>query len=468
MKIRNWLLLLLCIVMVVPFVSTYFFIGYINDWIEREQFQEYIDTSIRIHHLASTLKENPRLYQFPPVDEEALAGEIKEDEIVHIYSKDRQALLNINGQTLYTGAVPANQLMQGLYETEESLSHFTYKEPVYYEDEIIGYFEIKKERTELMKQIDRGSIYTVLFMISVLILTLLITHFLVRRRIVRPVTTLVKEMKHFGAGTFPKKKTDYGMNDEFSELLEGFYTMSGEIKEVQEVKQKLIAAISHDLRTPLTSIKAYAEGLAHHPEKQEEYRDVIIRKANYMEKLVEDLLLYSRLEMNSLELNRQVVDGEEVAEMLVDGYAEVCHQNGIELITQIDIQPCDILCDVDRLVQVMDNLVMNAIRHTKTGKKIELTATTKRDLLPSDVPAEDDWIYFIVQDEGSGITKDDLTHVFKLFYQADSARSKDRGKGAGLGLAISKQLIELHGGVIGAASTLGVGSCFYFALKKEE
>ncbi|WP_368505338.1 sensor histidine kinase [Alkalihalophilus sp. As8PL] len=466
MKIRNWLLLLIFVVMLVPFVSTYFFISYINDWYEREQLSEYIHTSIRIHQLASTLKDNPRLYQYPSVGEDALADEIYDDEIVHIYSKDRQVLLNVNGQSLFSNRVPASELMKGLYETNETLSHFIYKEPVYYEGELMGYFEIKKERIELKQQIERSSFFTGFFIVMVLLMTLMITHILVKRRIVKPVTQLVGEMKAVGAGNFPTERKYNRANDEFRELLERFYTMSGELEEVQQLKQRLVATISHDLRTPLTSIKAYAEGLKDHPEKQDEYRDVIVRKANYMEKLVEDLLLYSRLEMNSLELNCQWVDGEELADVLVDGYEELCNKHDMVLETRIEVGPCQVYCDVDRLIQVMDNLVTNALRHTKSGKMIELITTTERDMLPADLPWQEGYLYFAIQDEGSGIAKQDLNKVFQLFYQADEARQKDSGKGAGLGLAISQQLIEKHEGFIGVTSTEGEGSCFYFALKK--
>ncbi|KMJ55489.1 hypothetical protein AB685_26970 [Bacillus sp. LL01] len=466
MKIRNWLLLLIFVVMLVPFVSTYFFISYINDWYEREQLSEYIHTSIRIHQLASTLKDNPRLYQYPSVGEDALADEIYDDEIIHIYSKDRQVLLNVNGQSLFSNRVPASELMKGLYETNETLSHFIYKEPVYYEGELVGYFEIKKERIELKKQIERSSFLTGFFIVMVLFITLVITHLLVKRRIVKPVTQLVREMKAVGAGNFPTERKHNHANDEFRELLERFYTMSGELEEVQQLKQRLVATISHDLRTPLTSIKAYAEGLKDHPEKQDEYREVIVRKANYMEKLVEDLLLYSRLEMNSLELNCQWVEGDELADVLVDGYEELCNKHGMVLETLIEVGPCEVYCDVDRLIQVMDNLVTNALRHTKSGKKIELIATTKRDMLPADLPWKEGYLYFAIQDEGSGIAEQDLPKVFQLFYQADESRRKDSGKGAGLGLAISQQLIEKHEGFIGVTSTEGEGSCFYFALKK--
>ncbi|WP_100371748.1 sensor histidine kinase [Bacillus sp. FJAT-45037] len=468
MKIRNWLLFLIVAVMLVPFLSTYFFVSYINDWYDREQLSEYVHASIRIHHVASVLKDNPRLYQYPAVGADVFADEINDDETIYIYTLDRHVIINVNGQPLFQNRTPASQLMKGMYEMKETLSHYTYKEPVYYDGVLIGFFEIKKERSELKERIDQSSYYSIAFVVTMIFLTLITTHLLIKRRMIKPITQLVSEMKAVGAGKFPTERSKRRANDEIKELMDRFYTMSGELKEVQQVKQQLVATISHDLRTPLTSIKAYAQGLEDHPEKQEEYREVIIRKANYMEKLVEDLLLYSRLEMNSLDLHCQLVDGEELAEALVDGYDGIGAQREIYIKTMIDLDTCELFCDVDRLIQVMDNLVTNALRHTPKGKSIELVATTKRELLPEEIGWEDAYVYFMIQDEGIGIATEELERIFQLFYQVDEARHKVNGKGAGLGLAISQQLIEKHGGLIGVTSTINMGSCFYFALKKHK
>ncbi|NEU29257.1 HAMP domain-containing histidine kinase [bacterium LRH843] len=471
MKVRNWLLLTTFLVMLAPFILTYFFVSYLTDWYEREEVSEYIHSSIRINELASEVKSNHRLFFHPRIAEEVLQRQVQQDEIIHLYSKDRQILYSIHETPLFKTKVPTSQLMKGLYETRETKSHFIYKEPVYEKAELIGYFEIKKERVKLKQQIDRSTLYTFFFFIGVVGLTMLITHFLVKRRIVRPLQVMVSEMKAIRDGEIPESCYKHNKKDEFLELIDGFYEMStalqvAKVKEAETnaMKHRLIAAISHDLRTPLTSIKAYAEGMGDHLEKQEEYRRVIVHKANYMENLINDLLLYSRLEMDEFRLDFQKVDGEELAEMLVDGYEEVHNQKDIRFKVTMKVTPCEIYCDVDRLVQVMDNLVSNAIRYTPERKTVELIATTQESLLPKKMSYQEGYLYFLVRDEGIGIKEEEQKKIFTLFYQVDEARKKEQNKGAGLGLAISKNLVEKHGGLIGVHSSGSQGSIVYFAL----
>lgn len=480
MKIRNWILTITFIAMLIPFLSTSLFMSFLANWYDREEVAEYIHSSIRMNTLASELNSNYRLYQHPKIAEEFLPNIVENDEVVHLYSKDRQPIYSIHEDPFPIKLVPNNFLMKGLYETKETSSSFTYKEPVFQNEELIGYFEIKKKRTELKKQVERTSLYTILFFIGSVVLTLLLTHFLVKKRIIKPLSLMVGQMKTVADGKFPTKRTKYKKEDEFVWLIDGFYEMSLALhdakqkeEETQAMKQQLIASISHDLRTPLTSIKAYAEGLKDHEEKQEEYREVIVKKANYMEKLINDLLLYSSLEMDEFTLNCQMVDGEELSEMLVDGYEQVHKQQNLHLNVQMAVSPCAVYCDADRLIQVMDNLVSNAMRYTPAQKTVELVATNSKERLPDEIPFYEEYLYFLVKDEGKGIAEEEQEKIFTLFYQVDKARRKESNTGAGLGLAISKNLVEKHGGLIGVHSSQDKGTVVYFALpilseRKEE
>lgn len=471
MKIRNWLLLTYLVVMLAPFLATAFFVFYLQEWYEEKEVSEYLHATIRINELSSLVKSDYRLYVQPWMAERVLKNKVEEGEQIHLYSKARLAIYRSDEEKLSNHSIPESKLMKNLYETKETLTHFIYKEPVFYQGELIGFFEIKKERTELKQQIQRTSAYAIGFLVCMMILTVLIVQFLVKRRILRPISVLLAKMKKVGDGDYVEQEPMYRGLDEISRLVDGFYEMKDALKKVDEkeaqmhvMRQRLIASISHDLRTPLTSIKAYAEGMKDHQDKQEDYRDIIVRKAHYMEKLINDLLLFSRLESNDFQLDCTSADAEELAELLLDGYEQMHKQRSIRFQACVEVAECEVDCDVDRLLQVMDNLVSNAIRYSKEGDLVELVATTNLERLHPGIPRLENYLYFIVKDTGVGIQDQEKEHIFSLFYQVDVARQKHRDTGAGLGLAISKNLVEKHGGFIGVESEYGKGSIFYFAL----
>lgn len=471
MKIRNWLCLTYMFVMLVPFLATAFFVVYLQNWYEEKEISEYLHVAIRINELSSLVKSDYRLYVQPWTAERTLTNKVEDDEQILLYSKARLPIYRSDHQQLSNYSISASRMMKNLYETKETLTHFIYKEPVYHNGELIGFFEIKKERTELKQQIQRTMMYAVAFLVMMMILTILLVQLLVKLRILRPISTLLSEMKKVGDGDYLEHEQTYRGLDEISQLLQGFYEMNDALRaanekeaQMQVMRQRLIASISHDLRTPLTSIKAYAEGMKDHVDKQEDYRDIIVRKAHYMEKLINDLLLFSRLESNDFQLYCTSVDGEELAELLLDGYEQVHEQRSIRFQSCIDVDECEVHCDVDRLLQVMDNLVSNAIRFSNEGDLVELIATTNSKRLNEGIPRVENHLYFLVEDSGIGIREEEKEHIFSLFYQVDVARQKHRGTGAGLGLAISKNLVEKHGGFIGVKSEYGKGSIFYFAI----
>jgi signal transduction histidine kinase len=159
----------------------------------------------------------------------------------------------------------------------------------------------------------------------------------------------------------------------------------------------------------------------------------------------------------------RLVDAEELAELLFDGYEEqwLMHQ----VVVEVDIAPVELFADVDRLVQVVDNLVTNAIRYSPEGGEIKLFATNKVERLPPFVEQQTaKQLYVFVMDEGIGIPSGAQQRIFDSFYQVEQARSQTNGKGVGLGLAICRELVQKHGGEIHVYSTPLKGSTFYFTL----
>lgn len=229
----------------------------------------------------------------------------------------------------------------------------------------------------------------------------------------------------------------------------------------------MIATISHDLKTPLTSIRAYAESLSAErnlvDEEREEYREIIINKANYMQQMLDDLLMYTLLQSSTYEMDLVQVEGSEFFDMLLSDYEQLCYDKNITLEVQSEIEGI-FNVNPKQLMRVTDNLMSNAIQHTPKEGAIWLAAVFSENL--------PNWVFpyvkqelkldgplLIVQNSGEGIDKEALNHVFEPLFQADIARSKKGVSGTGLGLSITKQIIEKHGGKVQMMSHKTIGTC---------
>ena len=239
----------------------------------------------------------------------------------------------------------------------------------------------------------------------------------------------------------------------------------------------MIASISHDLKTPLTSIRAYAEALVlskNEEDKVAEYCRVIAEKSNYMKQMIDDLLMYTLLQQPNYEMERTLVEGDEFFDMLLSGYEPLCEEKDIDLETHCEVEGM-YLVNPKQMLRVMDNLVSNAFKHVNQGGHILLAAfhagKTPSSIMPQAekyVAGRPEGVYLIVQNSGEGMHPSELEHVFKPLYQADTARTKQDGSGTGLGLSISKQIIEKHGGTIEIVSEIKAGTCVICWLPEEK
>jgi two-component system sensor histidine kinase BaeS len=214
----------------------------------------------------------------------------------------------------------------------------------------------------------------------------------------------------------------------------------------------MVTDVAHELRTPLTNIRGYLEALQDgvvEPERR--IIDSLYGEAMLLNHLVDDLQELSLAEAGHLKLERQPVALADVVDRAVEAVRP--RAGAEEIMLQVDL-PEDLLVDVDpqRIGQVLRNLLENALTHTPPGGEIAMVGHV-----------EGQWVEVSVRDTGSGIAAEDLPYVFERFYRADKSRSRDTG-GAGLGLAIARQLVEAHGGRIWVESTKGKGSTFTFAL----
>ncbi|WP_438351367.1 sensor histidine kinase [Paenibacillus sp. FA6] len=308
--------------------------------------------------------------------------------------------------------------------------------------------------------------YRFIAMALILIITNGLLTYYVSKSIITPITKLSLAAKKISEGDL---EYSIGSNkkDELGELTNTFEAMRIKLKEAktaqlqyEQNRQELIASISHDLKTPLTSIKGYVKGIqdrvANTPEKLERYMDTIYKTANDMDGLIDELFLYSRLDLQQVPFEIEKVDLYAFFADFVDELAFNLdkEQNTVILLANKD-DPYIVEADREKLKRVVTNIVQNSMKYMdKKHKEIQVRLSSSSD----EVIVE-------MKDNGSGIRKEDIPHIFDSFYRTDISRNSSTG-GSGLGLSIVKKMIEEHGGNVWAVSKLGEGTSIYFKLKK--
>ena len=242
---------------------------------------------------------------------------------------------------------------------------------------------------------------------------------------------------------------------DFSLLL--FFEDITEEKRVETIKRDFVANVSHELRTPLASIKGYSETLLDggmdDRDTLREFLRVIDRHATRMSRLIDDLLILSRLESHQMTIVAAPIDLGELVFSTVKGFDKQSRDKGISLAVIVPEDLPKALGDRDRLEQVMVNLLDNAIKYTPSGGSVSVSACLETGNVRVDV-----------EDTGIGIPADDISRIFERFYRVDKARSRELG-GTGLGLAIVKHIIQGHNGRLNVESRPGKGSVFSFSIK---
>jgi two-component system phosphate regulon sensor histidine kinase PhoR len=227
------------------------------------------------------------------------------------------------------------------------------------------------------------------------------------------------------------------------------------IEAAENTRREFIANVSHELRTPLTSIQGYAETLIEELEPgqdiRREFLGIILRNATRMNRITEDLLALAKMESPDYKLALKPTPASALVQDAIESLGGVVADAGLAL--ELDGAPYDlVMADSDTISQVFGNLIENALKYARDGKRIRVGAR----LLKSEVE-------FSVQDFGPGIASEHLDRIFERFYRVDKARSRESG-GTGLGLAIVKHIVLAHGGRIWVESELGSGAVFHFTL----
>ena len=360
-----------------------------------------------------------------------------------------------------------------------------------YELDAVSGTYVDGEEELLIKQInfsfsneDRGSVFIVTasyevlpevrhlladIFISALIILLLTAGMLILwiyRGIIRPIKRLEAATVNIQQGNLDFTIETEG-NDEVSELCSSFEEMRKRLKESSERQmtseqqsRELISNIAHDLKTPITAVKGYSEGLldgvADTPEKREKYLRTINSKANEMDALLNELTLYSKIDTNRIPYNFNKLS---VAAYFNDCIEEIgmdleTKQIGLAYFNYVD-NDVKIIADPEQLKRVVNNIIGNSVKYL--DKKHGFINIRIKDV--------GDFIQVEIEDNGRGIASKDLPYVFERFYRADASRNSATG-GSGIGLSIVKKIIEDHGGKIWATSKESVGTVMYFVIRK--
>ncbi|QBK24845.1 cell wall metabolism sensor histidine kinase WalK [Ureibacillus thermophilus] len=244
-------------------------------------------------------------------------------------------------------------------------------------------------------------------------------------------------------------------------FVNGLITVLHDITEQEKIemeRREFVANVSHELRTPLTTMRSYLEALADGAWKDENiaphFINVVQTETERMIRLVNDLLNLSKMDSKDYQLNKEVVEFNSFFHRIIDRF-EMSKSQNVKFIRYIPETPYFVEIDTDKLTQVIDNIISNAIKYSPDGGNIRFGFTVQGNMLK-----------VMISDDGMGIPKENLGKIFDRFYRVDKARSRAMG-GTGLGLAIAKEMIKAHNGTIWAESEEGVGTTIFFTLPYE-
>lgn len=273
-----------------------------------------------------------------------------------------------------------------------------------------------------------------------------------------PLRKLTKAAKEYSQGNYNYALILKGLND-YKELGAAISYMSGELGKLDDYQKKFVANISHDFRSPLTSIKGFAEAIKDGTipyEQQDKYLDIILFETERLNKLTSNLLELNRFETNAALLDISSFDINGIIKKTAASFERVCRDKKISINLVFSSKEAYVDADMDKIQQVLYNLIDNAIKFSHNNSNIRVSSEEKGDK-----------IQISVKDYGIGIPRDSINKVWERFYKTDASRGKDK-RGTGLGLSITREIIQAHNENIHVVSTEGVGSEFTFTLAKSE
>jgi len=405
-------------------------------------------------YITNYYKENGTLDNigrtFPQVDQPFnLFGNNQSDQGFAIDRRVPFVLVNENRRVVLAYRP---EYVLGMLVTDETLVK---ADPIEVDGKVIGYILAAPERpgftTEELTYLRQTYRAMALAAVAAIAIALVVGT-LLARSLTRPLRDLKQAAQKMTSGDLQQQVAVHS-RDEIGELGQAFNQMSSQLARSNEMRRQMTADIAHDLRTPLTVIAGYVESmrdgvLAPTPQRLE----TIYAEIERLQRMVEDLRTLTRAEAGELTLNRQDLPVERLLQQAAAAFQHQAEQHGVQLRAQSANNLPALWADETRIMQVLGNLITNALRYTPEGGQVTLSAAR-----------DGNWMALQVSDTGSGIAAEDLPKVFDRFYRGDSARSEQGGE-SGLGLAIARAYVQAHGGEINAVSLPGQGSTFTIRL----
>lgn len=334
--------------------------------------------------------------------------------------------------------------------TEEQLSVFA---PITSGYKVRGYVVIHYPMNNLIYSCNSLLNISYLMLIVLFLLSLIILIFFTEM-VYLPLRKITEATEQYASGNM-HYEFQVESEDEMGYLAASLNYMASEIARSEDDQKKFVANVSHDFRSPLTSIKGYLEAMLDGtipPEMHEKYLNIVLNETERLTKLTNSLLTLNNLNTRGMMLDKCIFDINRIIRDTAASFEGTCRQKTIAIELILTSDELFVNADVGKIQQVLYNLLDNAIKFSHRDSIIKVETTEKHNK-----------IFVSVKDSGIGIPKDDLKLIWDRFYKSDLSRGKDK-KGTGLGLSITKEIISAHGEHINVISTEGVGSEFIFSL----
>ena len=336
--------------------------------------------------------------------------------------------------------------------SEEMLSVIS---PVSYNYRVRGYLVVHTKTATLVAE--KEELLNIVYItLAVLLLLFLIVFLILVVFIYKPIKKITKAAAEYAAGNLTYQ-IDLNSDDEFGRLADSMNLMANELNAMEEYERKFIANISHDFRSPLTSIKGYVEAMMDGtipPEFQDKYFNIVLFETDRLKKLTEELLVLNSFGSKRGMLDISVFDINAIIKNTAAAFEGRCRDRKITIDLLFESWHQPVKADMSKIQQVLYNLIDNAIKFSDDNASIEVETTVRHEK-----------VFISVKDYGTGIPKESQKKIWERFYKSDSSRGKDK-RGTGLGLAIVKEIIQAHDEHIDVISTEGVGTEFSFSLPK--
>ncbi len=343
---------------------------------------------------------------------------------------------------------------QGNIDNIYSQNRYILYYPIVIDDGVKAFVAVSVTLSELTDNINRVNVIVIFFLILFIVLGFITIHW-ATNEFVKPIRKLSNAANYISKGNFDERiDIDGYLNDEITELCVSFNTMAENLDSLEKRRREIISNISHDLRSPITSIKGFLQAMLDGTIKEEKYKhylEIIYNETERLNKLSNNILDLNKMDNSINALDMVNFDINVVIAETINLMKNRAERKGIELMFDTCQSKVIVYADIDKIRRVLGNLMDNAIKFTEKGY-VKINSEIRGNKA-----------YISVDDTGIGLSKEEQSRVFERLYKADASRGMDK-TGSGLGLAIVKEFIKAHNQTIELKSEEGRGSCFTFTL----